>query len=128
MKKLIGIFSTVFFLIFSQASHAQTNTGADYFSGKWNLLVKGTPGGDRKLVLTLEKMDSTMTGVIQDTAGSITKIIKAELKATELTIFFNGEGYDLTLLLVKKDEDHVSGSLLNRFETEGERIKEKASK
>ena len=33
-------------------------------------------------------------------------------------------GYDLSLTLAKKDEDHVTGSLMAMFQAEGERVKE----
>ena len=121
--------STAFILILSQASHAQSITGADYFAGKWHVLLKGTPGGDRKLLVVLEKKDSILTGVIQDTTGKeVSTITKTELKETELTIYFRAEGYDLNLLMVKKDEDRITGNLLAMFEAEGVRIKDKPTK
>ena len=129
MKKLVVFYSAIFFLLLSHASFAQSSTGADYFSGKWNVLLKGTPGGDRKLVVVLGKTDSTMTGVVQDTAGNeVSKISKTELKETEITIYFRAEGYDLSLLMVKKDEDNITGNLLNMFEAEGVRIKDLSNK
>jgi hypothetical protein len=126
MKKLIVFFSTVFILLLSSALHAQSTTGADYFSGKWNVLLKDVPGGDRPIIIILEKQDSTLTGVVQDGKGiEFSKITKAELKGTELTIYFSGEGHDLSLLMVKKDEDHITGRLIDRFDAEGERVKDK---
>src|SRR5690349_1925389 len=119
MKKLFIFFSTIFFFVLSQSSHAQSAAGAEYFAGKWNVLLKGTPGGDRKIIVVLEKKDSTLTGLVQDTSGKeVSKITKTELRETGLTIYFQGEGYDLNLLMVKKDEDHITGNLLAMFEME----------
>ena len=129
MKKLFLFCSIIFLLILSHTSFAQSGTGADYFAGKWNILLKGTPGGDRKVIVVLEKKDSTLTGVVQDSTGNeFSKISKSELRETGLTIYFRGEGYDLTLLMVKKDEDHVTGNLLAMFEAEGVRIKDNSNK
>jgi hypothetical protein len=129
MNKRLLIISTVFFLILSIASHAQSTSGADYFAGKWNVLLKGTPGGDRKIVVVLEKKDTMLSGVVLDTAGNeVSPITKTELRVNELTIYFKGEGYDLNLLMVKKDEDRITGNLLAMFDVEGVRIREKSSK
>ena len=91
MNKRFLLISTVLFLILSIGSHAQSTTGADYFAGKWTVLLKGTPGGDRKIVVILEKNDSVLTGVVQDTSGNeVSKISKTDLKENELTIYFRG--------------------------------------
>ena len=128
MNKRLLFISTVLILILSLDSNAQSTTGADYFAGKWTVLLKGTPGGDRKIVVILEKKDSVLTGMVQDTAGNeVSKITKSELKENELTIYFRGEGYDLNLLMIKKDEDNITGNLLAMFEAEGVRIKEKSN-
>ena len=129
MKKLIVFLSGFLVLVLSYSSNAQSTTGADYFSGKWNVLLKGIPGGDRKLHVVLDKKDSTINGVVQDTVGNeIAKITKTELKETELTIYFHAEGHDVSLLMIKKDEDSITGSLLAMFEAEGVRIKDKINK
>jgi hypothetical protein len=124
MKK-IKIFSAVFFLLFiSVNSNCQTKSGSDFFSGKWSVLVKGTPSGDAKMIVVLEKKDSTMTGVVQDSTGvEISKISSSELSENQVTVYFTAEGYDINLLMERKDEDHVKGSLMGMFEAEGERIK-----
>ncbi|HUS03318.1 MAG TPA: hypothetical protein VMY77_16375 [Chitinophagaceae bacterium] len=48
---------------------------------------------------------------------------KAELKDNEVILYFTAKGYDLNLLLKKKDDEHVTGNLLGMFEAEGERVK-----
>ena len=125
MKKVSLLFAGFFFLLLSLKVNAQTNTGADYFAGKWNILVKGTPNGDSKIFVSLDKKDSTMAGAIQDSTGNeISKISKAELKDNEVTVYFTAQGYDVYLTLDKKDDDHVTGSMMGMFDAEGERIKE----
>src|SRR4051812_22993351 len=101
--------------------HEQSKICADYFTGEWNVLVKGTPNGDAKMVFVLEKKDTTMTGVVQDSTGQeISKISSVELKDTTITVYFNAQGYDVNVVMNKKDDDHVTGSLMSMFDAEGE--------
>lgn len=124
MKKINVLLAGAFFILLSLGAKAQAKTGADYFTGSWSVLVKGTPNGDSKMILVLEKKDSSMTGVIQDSTGKeIAKISNAELKPTQLTVYFSTQGFDVNLVMDKKDEDHTRGSLMGMFDAEGDRIK-----
>jgi len=125
MKKFKAVLVILFVLSITTAVKAQTSN-TEYFSGKWSVILKGTPNGDAKMIFVLEKKVDSLTGVVLDTTGNqISKIDKAELKDTTVTLYFNAKGYDVSLVLNRKDEDHVTGSLLNMFEAEGERIKGK---
>ena len=125
MKKLSLFFAGVFSLLLSINVNAQSKTGVDYFKGKWSVLLKGTPGGDAKMTFVLENKSDSIRGVVQDTTGAeVSKITNAELKDNEVTLYFNAQGYDVNLLLKKKDDDHVTGSLMGMFDAEGIRIKE----
>lgn len=116
---LIGLFSLLFII----GAKAQT-AGVDYFAGKWSVLVKGLPNGDAKMFFVLEKKDTTMTGVVQDSTGTeISKIDKVELKENTATVYFSAQGYDVNLAMTKKDDDHITGSLMGMFDAEGERLK-----
>ncbi len=123
MKKPGLLFTGLIFLLLSFNVHTQT-TGTAYFAGKWSILIKGTPGGDTKMTIVLEKKDSTLSGVVQDSAGvEISKIDKVELDGNTATAYFNTQGYDVNLEMNKKDEDHVTGSMMGMFDAEGERVK-----
>src|SRR5438034_4093584 len=125
MKKLSLFFAGAFSLLLSINVNAQSKTGADYFKGKWSVLLKGTPGGDAKMTFVLENKSDSIRGVVQDTTGAeVSKITNAELKDNEVTLYFNAQGYDVNLLLKKKDDDHVTGSLMGMFDAEGISIKE----
>ena len=124
MKKLSSVLVGLFLLFLSFNSNAQAKTGADYYEGTWSVLVKGTPNGDAKMILVLEKKDDKINGVVQDTTGTeISKISNAELKDTTLTVYFTAQGYDVNLVMDKKDDDHVTGSLMGMFDAEGDRVK-----
>jgi len=125
MKKFTSVLVGILCLLVSVNVNAQSKVGADYFKGKWSVLLKGTPNGDAKMIFVLENRNDSIAGVVQDSTGTeIAKITSAELKDTEVTLYFNTQGYDVNLLLTKKDDDHTTGSLMSMFDAEGERIKE----
>src|SRR5215471_17538540 len=103
MKKAGLLFAGLFFLLLSVNVKAQT-TGADYFTGKWSVLLKGTPNGDARMLITLQKQDTTLAGSIQDSTGQLnTKIDKVELNGDKVTLYFTAQGYDVNLEMDKKD-------------------------
>ena len=125
MKKLSAILSGIFFLPLSFNAHAQTPTGADYFVGKWTVLFVGLHTGDTRMIVDIEKGDTTLTGSILDsTKQEVAKFSKVEMKDTSVTVYFTAQGYDVYLLLEKKDDDHATGRLMDMFDAKGERIKE----
>lgn len=116
---LLSIFTIAFHTMQAQISNV------DYYAGKWGILLKALPQGDTKLIFILEKKDASLTGVIQDTTGKeVTKIDKVELSGDQISMYFSAQGYDVTLVMNKKDDDHITGTLMQMFEAEGERIKE----
>ena len=124
MKKVSLVSTGLFFLLLFSNLHAQSKTGADYFAGKWNVLVKGTPSGDSKMFVSLAKQDSTMSGVLLDSTGTkMADISKVELKDNEVTVYFTAQGYDVYLTMDKKDDDHVTGSMMGMFDADGDRVK-----
>jgi len=124
MKKLTSLFAGLFFLFLSLTAHAQAETGADYFKGKWNVTFKGTPDGDKKMVFVLEKKDAAIGGVVQDTTGKeLSKITKAELNGSVATLYFTINEHDVSAELTRKDEDHATGNAMGMFDVEAERVK-----
>ena len=124
MKKLSTCVTAAFLFVLSASTMAQTSSGADYFAGKWNMLVKGLPNGDTKMFVVLDKKDTTLAGTIQDSAGTeISKFSKVELKREGVIVYFTAQGYDVYMSMNKKDEDHVTGSMMDMFDAEGVRTR-----
>jgi hypothetical protein len=124
MKKIKSIAIGFLFLLSAVSANAQSKAGADFFAGKWKVLVTGTPYGDLKRIYVLEKNDKTLTGIVQDSTGKeITKCSKVEVKDNEVTLYYQAMGNDVSITLIKKDDDHVTGSVLGQFDAKGERIK-----
>ena len=124
MKKINSIAIGSLLLFLAVSTNAQTKTGTDFFAGKWKVLVTGTPYGDLKRIYVLEKNGNELTGIVQDSTGKeITKCSKVELKDNEVTLYYQAMGNDVSITLMKKDDDHVTGSVLGQFDAKGERIK-----
>ena len=125
MKKINSIAIGLLFLLLAVDANAQSRTGADFFAGKWKVLVTGTPYGDLKRIYVLDKKDNALTGIVQDSTGKeITKCSKVEVKDNEVTLYYKAMGNDVSITLIKKDDDHVTGSVLGQFDAKGERIKQ----
>lgn len=125
MKKLLMF---VFGLMMSLTlfSKAQAQEKTDYFVGKWNMLVVGTPNGDRKFVMSVERKEGKLVGTIHEDASSKegSPITKIEEKDQTITAFFTADGYDVYLFIQKSDDNHVKGNVMDMFEASGERIVE----
>ena len=123
MKKLNLIFTVVIGLFMSLNVSAQTKP--DYYPGKWNVLVIGTPNGDAKMTFILERKDGKLAGAVQDSTGKeLTKITSIDEKDKTITAAFTIQQYDVTLTLDPVDDDHVKGSLMGMFDAKGVRVKQ----
>lgn len=121
MKKFKTMLLVVFSLFALVSAKAQTK---DYYPGKWDVMVYGTPNGDAKLTFVLERKDGKLGGVVQDSTGKETaKITKVDEKDKTAIIAFTTQGYDVDLTIDPVDEDHIKGSLAG-FEAKGNRRKE----
>ena len=128
MKKLSTVFAGLFLLVLSFNAKAQTAAG--YFVGKWNVEVKGTPQGDSKMTIILEKKDGKLAGYMAPAQGTTdtTRFTKVEEKENSVTVYFTSGNFDVNLTLQKKDDDNVTGDLMGMFDAKGTRVKETGSK
>jgi hypothetical protein len=126
MKKATLVYLIVAILVVITAKvNAQTQT--NYFIGKWDVLVKGLPNGDTHMKFNIADSAGHMKGVLLDTteAHKDIPLTKIEPDGDKVTLYFNAQGYDVSLLLAKKDDDHATGSLMGMFEANAIRLKEK---
>jgi len=125
MKRLTILTAALLSLVLSFHAQAQSKTGADFFAGKWNVLITGTPYGDLKRVYVLDKKDDGLTGTVLDSTGKeISKCSKVDVKDNAVTLYYTALGNDVSIVLTKKDEDHVTGRVMDMFGAKGERIKQ----
>ena len=125
MKKLSSLFTGLLLLVLSFNANAQTTPAADYFAGKWDLLMEGLPQGDPRMIVSLQRKDGKLGGAILDsTQKEIAKISNVEETDKAVTVYFTASGYDVNLEITKKDEDNITASLMGMFDGKGVRIKE----
>ncbi len=124
MKKLSILFFFFTAILFSSTSFAQNS---DYFAGDWEVQIKDTPMGTISVLLTLERVDSKLTGKFVDKASGVeTKMNQITEEGTGLTLSFTAEGYgDLYLTLQRADDENVTGSLMDSFAVQGKRVVQK---
>ena len=135
MKKLSLIFTVAAALLISLTVKAQTPAApatapatastTDYFPGKWNVVVMGTPNGDAKMTFVFARTDGKLTGAVQDSTGKeLTKVTQIDEKDKTITAAFTIQSYDVTLTLEPVDADNVKGSLMGMFDDKGVRVKQ----
>lgn len=126
MNKSIIILLTLFFGI-TLNGLSQNTTPKDFFVGKWEFTVMGTPNGDAKFSTNLTRKDGKLTGELSDPANPTKEkiaITKIEDSADKITIYFTSSGYDVNLEMSKADENTLKGSMMGMFDVKGIRLKE----
>ena len=126
MKK-ITLFNLMAVILIVIATKVNAQTQTNYFIGKWDVLVKGLPQGDTHMKFNIADSAGHMKGALLDTTAAHKDIplTKIEQDGDKVTLYFSTQGYDLNLLLAKKDDDHATGSLMGMFDANAIRLKEK---
>jgi hypothetical protein len=125
MKKT-GFFFIALFLGIIFNGFSQTAVPTDFFAGKWEITILGTPNGDNKMVTELVRKDGKLTGELKDptdTTKPAIPITSVEEKNGVIEISFSASGYDITLPLKKEDENTLKGKVMDMFDAKAVRIK-----
>jgi phosphoribosyl-dephospho-CoA transferase len=121
MKKVSVI---LFALIFGLATAGFSQTSPGFFEGKWSVLIKGTPEGDAAMPMRFEAKEGKLKGYFTAKgAQTETEMTLVEAKGDELSMAFTVSGYDVSLVITKKDDDHAIGKLMDMFDVEASRVK-----
>lgn len=102
------------------------SSAEDFFVGKWEILVAGTPNGDAKFMTELVRKDGKLSGQLKVVSTEVTEpieITKIEESTDKIELFFSTQGYDVSVDLTKVDNDNAKGTLMNMFEATAKRIK-----
>ncbi len=129
MKKASIFLILAFFGIalqgFSQAATPAAPT-SDVYTGKWEMLIIGTPNGDAALTTVLVRKEGKLTGTIipktSDQKEEI-KISNVEEAEGKITLYFTIQDYDVNVLLEKVDDENLKGSMMNMFDVKAKRVK-----
>ncbi|WP_082391417.1 ThuA domain-containing protein [Jiulongibacter sediminis] len=91
---------------------------ADFFSGDWDMMIKGTPQGDAKMTLHLERKDGQLTGSIIPEDAGMDEVALDNVEETDgsVTIYFNMMNYDLNVELMKAGDTSLEGKLMGMFD------------
>jgi len=124
MKKVNLFLAGALFLLVSMGANAQARTGFEYFKGRWNV-VASAPTGDVKLIIGFEKSDEKIIGTIKDSDGKeMYKVVSTTLSEKQAIIRFIGSQGEVNMVLNKKDEETVTGDVMDGMATvTGNRIK-----
>ncbi len=124
MKK-VSVLLLMFVLGVVFKGYSQTTPSADYFAGKWEIIVTGTPNGDAKFATELIRKDGKLTGELSTPADPTQPripITSIEESADKVVIYFSTQGYDINLSLAKVDGDTLKGSMMDMFDASGKRV------
>ena len=125
MKKTVFLMLAFVVGIAVQGFSQTDKPATDFFAGKWEILVVGTPNGDAKFTTELIRKDGKLTGELKVAAGDVKDAMPATVEEAEgkITIFFSTQGYDVNVELNKVDDDNLKGTLMNMFEAKAKRVK-----
>ena len=125
MKK-VSLLLLLFVLGISLKSFSQSATPVDFFAGKWEIAIVGTPMGDVKLSTDLVRKDGKLTGDLVNTADAASPklpITKVEESADKLVLYFDSsQAGELSIELKKVDDDNLKGALMS-FDASAKRMK-----
>ncbi|GAB3512754.1 hypothetical protein [Emticicia fontis] len=122
MKNLKSVLTVI--ALFAAMSLAKAQTTPSYYVGNWEVLVKGTPQGDVKMPMSFEMKDDKLVGKITNPeTKEVATMTSVEIKGEELFAAFSAGGYDVTMTITKKDDDHFTGKIMDMIEVEGTRLK-----
>jgi hypothetical protein len=126
MKKA-GIILALLFLGIVFQGFSQT-TPKDFFAGRWEISLSGTPAGDIKCATNLVRNDGKLTGELTDAADATKPkrtINKIDETADEIVIFFtSSQGDEIPLALSRADNDNLQGTLMDSFPAKAKRLKD----
>ncbi|MFB9840998.1 hypothetical protein [Mucilaginibacter ginsenosidivorans] len=123
MKKVLFC-NLIALALVAGAVKANAQAAPNYFIGKWSVLLKGLPQGDARLKFNIVDSVGHLKGVMIDTTSNTeTPLTNIEQENDKVTLYFTAQGYDVNLVLNKKDDDHATGSLMGMFDAVADRIK-----
>ncbi len=125
MKK-VSLFLFICLLGVCVRGFSQTTPPTDFFVGKWEISMMGTPRGDVKFLTDLARKDGKLTGELVDSADPKEKraITKTEESANKLVIYFeSSQAGEISIDLMKVDDDNLKGSLMS-YEATAKRLKQ----
>ncbi len=105
------------------AKATRASASGDYFAGKWKMTVYDTPNGDASLTATFTRDNGTLNATLSAEDGTTFPVSGVEEETNSVKVSFAAMGYDVWVLLSKKDADKMEGSSMDMFKADAVRIK-----
>ena len=101
-------------------AHAQEES-KDYFVGKWLVKIQDLPVDIEEMTVDIARVDGKLK-VNLSADGQQIEVQQVNEKETSITFYFNGNGFDVDMTLVKKSKNEVTGDMLSKFDLTGKRV------
>ena len=101
-------------------THAQEES-KDYFVGKWLVKIQDLPVDIEEMMVDVARVDGKLK-VNLSADGQQIEVQQVNEKETSITFYFNGNGFDVDMTLVKKSQNEVTGDMLSQFDLTGKRV------
>ena len=93
----------------------------DYFVGKWLVKIQDLPVDIEEMMVDVARVDGKLK-VNLSADGQQIEVQQVNEKETSITFYFNGNGFDVDMTLVKKSQNEVTGDMLSQFDLTGKRV------
>ena len=135
MKKRFSILIAGLLFILAPLALTAQDKPTDIFVGIWDIMIEGTPNGDFTMRVKIERVDGELKGSLvrqenaegtESTEGAgmeFSKIEETQGKSFTAHIA-NDSGYDVYLIMEKKDDNTLEGSMMDMFDAYGKRVVE----
>ena len=121
MKKIV-FFCMLCMLMAASAFTAQAQEESkDYFVGKWLVKIQDLPVDIEEMTVDIARVDGKLK-VNLSADGQQIEVQQVNEKETSITFYFNGNGFDVDMTLVKKSKNEVTGDMLSQFDLTGKRV------
>ena len=101
-------------------AHAQEES-KDFFVGKWLVKIQDLPVDIEEMMVDVVRVDGKLK-VNLSADGQQIEVQQVNEKETSITFYFNGNGFDVDMTLVKKSQNEVTGDMLSQFDLTGKRV------
>ncbi len=103
--------------IVEETAAISNTSGNDFYVGKWDLTVTGTPNGDTKFTMDLQRKGGVLGGTLTDPSGTNPPIdiSNVEESGDKITVYFKAQGFDINVALDKEDQNNLSGKMMGMF-------------
>ena len=121
MKKIVFFCMLCMLMAASTFTSQAQEESKDYFVGKWLVKIQDLPVDIEEMMVDVARVDGKLK-VNLSADGQQIEVQQVNEKETSITFYFNGNGFDVDMTLVKKSQNEVTGDMLSQFDLTGKRV------